>query len=572
MNGRSENGLNELPQEVFALIVGGGPIGLVTALSLAKYGYHSLVLERHAERLGQPKAHVLSFRSLEIFRQMNIDLSPLVAKGLPRDEGEVIRFASSMSGIEFGSLDFKQDPEHVCSPELVFNVPQPALEEFLLEKALETGRVTYVRMFEWKDCVEELGKKIISRILCRRTNTLKTVKSKYLLACDGAGARSRAQLNIEFQPVDGGKERVLHYASVHFRADLSHKKPGLLWFILRPDNTGVFIAYNRKSSWVFFLGYDPALQPKESLNSEWFKARVFEVSLSFCRLLVMLSLSFDQAVGHPLEDYEELGITIWTTSPKLADVYRSPTIKNAFLAGDSAHSFPPTGGLGVNTGIGDVHNLVWKIHAVEQVWARDTLLDTVTGERRPVALANGVQSTLNEEKIFKLAVQVLRPRVSAEQLMADPDAREDVQIAIDNNRDHFHCMNLHIGYQYGRNALKDRDVDDYKKVLVSGARLPHVWLSSSGKRISSLDLVSALDFTILTSKDFTLPSTYKVNNVPVVVKQLGVDFFDEEGEWTELLAQIKYDFVLVRPDQHIVDTFRTPEKANEGLKRYLDLS
>ena len=281
MGSLQEESLKALPQNVFALIVGGGPIGLVTALSLARYGYNSLVLERHAKRLSQPKAHVLNPRTLEIFRQMELDVTPLKAQGLPQDEAETIRFVSSMSGTEYGTIDWKQDPDNWGSPESMFNVPQPILEEHLSQIALATGKVIHLRMFEWKECIENEDKTITSTILCHKTNTFHATRSKYLIACDGAGATSREILGIGFQPVDGGPERTLHYASVHFSADLSSKGTGLLWFILDPKQMGVFIAYNRKNSWVYFIGYDPNTTSKESLNSEYFKTCVFKVSSHF---------------------------------------------------------------------------------------------------------------------------------------------------------------------------------------------------------------------------------------------------------------------------------------------------
>ena len=67
-----------------------------------------------------------------------------------------------------------------------------------------------------------------------------------------------------------------------------------------------------------------------------------------------------------------------------------------FLAGDAAHLFTPLGGLGMNTGIGDVMNLGWKLAAVHQGWAGPRLLDSYEIERRPIGVRNvqlGVRCT-----------------------------------------------------------------------------------------------------------------------------------------------------------------------------------
>lgn len=274
---------DKLHESTTALIVGGGPVGITAAIALARYGMESVVLERHATRMGQPKAHVINNRSVEILRQYRVDLSPLRKVGLSDEEAEQIIFASSMNGLEYGVLKSSaaSTTARLASPETMFNVAQPLFEEYLLQVALKTGKVTYLRRHEWQHCTEDpTTGQITSTVLLRDTNTTKAVTSKYLIACDGANAKSREILQIPFQPLNGGPEVVLHYASIHFSADLSHYKPGLLWFILNPDGVGIFIAYNRKNSWVFTIQYDPSAVPSETFTPEFLKAQVFKVGQS----------------------------------------------------------------------------------------------------------------------------------------------------------------------------------------------------------------------------------------------------------------------------------------------------
>lgn len=284
------NGTNLAPPEsVEILIVGGGPIGILSAIAFARYGMASVVLERHAKRLGQPKAHVVSSRSVEIFRQYGLDVASLRELGLSPEDARSVRFASSMTGLEYGVLSTELDGTAAlaASPEMLFNVAQPLLEEHLLQAALKTGKVTYLRRHEWKDCTEDpVTKEIKSTVLLRDrdSDVTRIIGSKYLIACDGTNARSRDVLRIPFQTLNGAPEVVLHYVSVHFSADLSHLRPGMLWFILNPAGTGVFIAYNRKNSWVFTIQYDPAMIPPETFTSEFLKAQVFKVCTYITRL------------------------------------------------------------------------------------------------------------------------------------------------------------------------------------------------------------------------------------------------------------------------------------------------
>jgi hypothetical protein len=115
---------------------------------------------------------------------------------------------------------------------------------------------------------------VTSTILLRESNGTQEIKSKYLLGCDETNGKSREILGIPFTPLNNGPDITLYFASIHFSADLSHLRPGVLFFTLKPHASDAFIAYNRKSSWVFTLGYDPAVTPKEQITSAWMKRLV----------------------------------------------------------------------------------------------------------------------------------------------------------------------------------------------------------------------------------------------------------------------------------------------------------
>ncbi len=87
-------------------------------------------------------------------------------------------------------------------------------------------------------------------------------------------------------------------------------------------------------------------------------------------------------MGTSALDFTIRTLSTWHMSVQVAERYREGRI---FLVGDAAHRFPPTGGLGLNTGVQDAHNLAWKLAAVEAGWAPAALLDSYDVERRPVA-------------------------------------------------------------------------------------------------------------------------------------------------------------------------------------------
>ena len=89
--------------------------------------------------------------------------------------------------------------------------------------------------------------------------------------------------------------------------------------------------------------------------------------------------------------------SFWTMAAQVAEKYRQGRI---FLVGDAAHRLPPTGGLGMNTGIADVHNLAWKLAFVLNREVSDSLLDTYYNERAPIAKRNIEWSTENAKRFF----------------------------------------------------------------------------------------------------------------------------------------------------------------------------
>jgi 2,4-dichlorophenol 6-monooxygenase len=245
--------------------------------------------------------------------------------------------------------------------------------------------------------------------------------------------------------------------------------------------------------------------------------------------------------------------------PQAADYYRSKVVPEAFLLGDAAHAFPPTGGLGLNTGIADTHNLAWKIHAVEAGWSSTAILDTYNRERRPVAVVNGHQSQINLRNLHELLARTFAPEATDEQLVNDLHFHERLNNAIERNRDHFDSINLQIGYVYGEVSPETLQCTPYIPRCVPGARLPHMWIQRNSLRCSSLDLVDGASFVLLTSQTFprtelTLEEIKTSTSIPLTTFRFGEDFIAKQAEWSEKMAFHHNDVkaILIRPDQHIV--------------------
>lgn len=226
--------------------------------------------------------------------------------------------------------------------------------------------------------------------------------------------------------------------------------------------------------------------------------------------------------------------------------------------------------MGVNTGIADVHNLVWKICAVQEGWAANELLETFELERRPVAVANARQSALNQ---LKLLLRAFAPSASDEDLIRKPELNAKLQEAIKDNSDHFDSINLQIGYVYGSESNQPCDV--YIPKCVPGSRLPHAWITQGERTLSTLDLINGKAFVLLVTSEFLhklQSKEWRPTSVsaPLTIYEAGKYFNVESDEWMRITnLRDGISAVLVRPDGHVVCCAKTPEEVESALLKLL---
>lgn len=553
--------------EADVLIVGAGPVGLMTSLLLSNQGVSSLIVERRFERMTAPKAHAVNSRTLEICDAAGLDAETVRAAGAGADEAGWVRFLSKLNGVEFGHLPYERQQEDVknLSPYPLTNIAQPDFEALLAETLKSRSNVTLLRGVESDGFVEN-SEGVLADLLFIDSDTQVQAQAKYVVAADGANSRIRSALDIGLE----GPEALQHNMMIHFEADLRpfvSDRPGILHFLFDPDCSGVLIAYDQGRNWVLMHPFNPVTTQADSFDD------------ATCKALI------EQAVGAPVSNITVKNAGAWIMCAQVATAYRKDRM---FLAGDAAHRFPPTGGLGLNTGIGDAQNIAWKIAAVENGWAAPALLDSYEAERRPIALINSEQSLENAGKLFELfgalyGSDPAQTRAHFDTVCADPLGTTALAPAVEMQRPHFDSLNLQLGYRYNSGAILDAapmtpsadlDISAYVPSYETGASFPHHWIAQDGVRQSILSLLSATGFTLVAGPGGQAwREAAGKQGIPTSVLVMGESFDNLQFDWVEQTGLATEGALLLRPDAHIacrIEKMPTDATAHlEGIFRHI---
>jgi 2-polyprenyl-6-methoxyphenol hydroxylase-like FAD-dependent oxidoreductase len=522
------------------LIVGAGPTGLTLAIDLGRRGVRCTVIEQKEAPQFLPKMERCNARTMELYRRMGI-AEKVRAAGLPAHcpmdifivlslvEPPLVHHVHPSVAEAKARIAKSEDGSEPLEPYQL--ISQYTLEP-LLKSIAETLPSVTVRYGCELTSFEQDANGVTAQVRSM-DGASSALRAAYMVGCDGGGSLVRRQLDIKLKGeanIQQLRQALYHCAELYERIPIGkgrhyHVADAEGSFLIVQDSTRHFTLHS-----------------------------VVETDAEMARM-------FERVVAMPVK-YEMLYVGQWRMNLLLADRYGDGRV---FLAGDAVHLVIPTGGLGMNTGVGDAIDLSWKLAATLAGWGGPKLLAAYELERRQVGARNVAASgfaAAGRRRWRALYRPEIRDPTPAGAALREKLAR----VADVEQRKVSEMIGAELGYRYVGSPLIAAEPGDgpahdfmaYVPTTWPGARLPHVWLDDG----------SAMQDRVGYGYGYTL---LRLGRTPADTAALQREFAALRAPLQVLdLADARprdvygYDLLLLRPDMHVVwrgnDVPREPEK------------
>ncbi len=508
------------------LIAGAGPVGLALAIELAYCNIRCLVVEQTDGSVDFPTTNLANTRTVEHLRRWGFADRMRYESGYPTDYPRNYLFVTRMDGYEIARFDHPAngDPKSrsLYSPEGRLWISKPYFDP-VLHKHVATLPQVEVRYETSFESFQRTDYAVIAEILDKKTGRTEIVEADYLVGCDGGRSNIRRALGIQYEGVFSQGMNV----AVLFRSPLLQSityGPAVMYQIINAQINGTIAAVDGKELW--------------------------RLNIRNVRQEQIDTLNAPEKLRHAMGEnipFELVDVRPWTGHCVVAEKYQ---VGRVFLAGDAAHLNWPTGGFGMNTGVGDAVDIGWKLAAVLQGWGGGHLLDSYTAERKPIAMINvneAAEMRANYDNQTPFSTHIGVDGDEGRQLR---DKARAAIMRIRAKEFQHDSAGIELGYRYEKSSICVADdtpppaLDHglYVPSTWPGARAPHVWLKDGR---STLDLFGK-KFVLLNfsgANPSTITDAAKRVALPLEVVTLNND--------EKVRETYERDLVLVRPDGHV---------------------
>jgi 2-polyprenyl-6-methoxyphenol hydroxylase-like FAD-dependent oxidoreductase len=511
------------------LIVGAGPVGLTLAYDLGRRGVRCMLIEQKEAPQFLPKMERCNARSMEMFRRLGL-ADKIRAAGLPSHVPMDVFIILAMNQPPllrqpYPSVDEARAAIRNCNDSMQPLEPYQLISQYTLEpllkaeaEALPSITVRYACEFLSFD-QDAAG---VSVRVKNGTGATESIRASYLVGCDGGASPVRKQLDIKLR----GEGNLLELRQALYRCDELFDK------IPIGNGPGPGRHYHVADDHATFL-------IMQDSTRHWTLHAVVERDAD-------MKAAFERTVAIPVR-YEMLSCAPWRQNLLLAESYGRGRV---FLAGDAVHLVIPTGGLGMNTGVGDAIDLSWKLAATLRGWGGPNLLRSYELERRQVGERNVGASRYASLGRRKWRGQY-RPEIR-DDTPAGQAARDNlVNIAKVEQPKSNEMIGAELGYRYVDSPVicdipggPEHLFREYRPTTWPGARLPHVWLEDGTPIQDKIgDGYTVLRLGRTTADTSALERAIRSCGAPVST----LDIADSAAR-----DLYQHDIILLRPDMHIV--------------------
>ncbi|AZZ35435.1 hypothetical protein CIK05_01015 [Bdellovibrio sp. qaytius] len=477
-------------QEVDIVVVGAGPVGLMCAYLAQHCGLSTAIIDKSDKPLAVGRADALNARTLQLLEVANLfdELYPL---GKPCNTSSVWadgKFISRQS-TWWDSLEG-------CFHKHFLMLGQSFVENLLDSKLKKTESAV-------KRSTSVMNVEINADKCLTTLSNGETIKSSYVIGADGSRSFVRDHFKVGFEIV----------------------RPQIVWAVIDGivetdfEKVPEIIVFQAETS-------DVAWIPREG-NIDRFYIRMDTKDFSFEDALEKINRAIRP---HTLKFKEVVWFSQFSVKESVAEKFFVED--RVFLTGDASHVHSVNGGQGLNTGLADAFNLMWKLNMVLKHGASTDLLHSFEGERKPVA-----------QSVIESSGELVRSTKYSQNGTHAQDYVNIVQKRAGNITG--------MGIRYGELGLR-------------GTRLYDLEIFCGPLKTRIYSLLDYARYTLLIFSDD------KINlNLPEYVNIIQIKSHKNQSDYWTKESPYYNQAILVRPDSYI-ETSVTVDKIESLLTHFLN--